>query len=172
MFRIIIALTLPSALDDFTDYFDTVKTSKSLSSPYFQTMNYLSKQGNYNSTVLEMPSTNTKATDKSIIKWWESSNPALTAFSNKRSFFNNQYIEFPNTDKKPRVDLIKNLITLNTLYSTSSAYLEVKEKVIKGLGDNNIKYIFSSYEVLSFSDVEEVKEIYKNPPYFVYKIQN
>ena len=172
IFIIIIAVTLPSALNDLTDYFDTVKTSKNLSSPYFQTMNYLSKQGNYNSTVLEMPSIETKATDKSIVKWWESSNPGVTAFSNKRSFFNNQYIEFPNTDRKPRVNFIKNLITFNTLYSTSSAYLETREKVIEGLEDYNIKYIFSSYEVLSFSKVDEIKQIYKNPPFVVYKIQN
>lgn len=172
IFIIIIAATIPSAVDDFTDYFDTLKISKSLFSPYFQTMNYLSKQGGYNSTVLEMPPIETKATDKSIEQWWESSNPAVTAFSNKRSFYNNQYIEFPGTDKKPRIDFIKNLITFNTLYSTSSAYLEVKEKVVKGLENNNIKYIFSSYKVLSLDKIEDIKEIYKNPPYFVYQVKN
>lgn len=171
IFILILLLTLPSAYDDFTDYFDTLKTSRSFSSPYFQTMNYLSKQENYNLTVLEMPSVETKATEKSITNWFNSSTPALTAFANKRTFLNNQYIEFPNTDKRPRIDFIKTLITFNTLYSTSSAYLETREKVVEGLRNNNIKYIFSPYEILSFSDVDGIREVYKNSPYVLYEIK-
>lgn len=170
IFFAIILLTIPSALSDIPEYYKTFKTLQPLSSSYFQTMNFLSKQNDYNSTVLEIPPEWFRATNKGINSWYNSSNPAIVAFSNKRSFLSNQYIDFPGVDKEKRLDFIKNMIIFTITPATSSAYLDRKEKIIKQLRDNNIHFIFSSYEVLSFADIPKIKKIYKNSPYVIYKI--
>lgn len=170
VFALILMLTLPSAAENLKNYAYTAKTGQSLSAPYFQTLSFLAKQKDYDATVLEMPGLGTKTDNKSLLEWYRSSTPQITAFSNKRSFLSNQYIDFPGLDKEKRLNFIKNMIIFTTTPATSSAYLDRKEKIIKGLYDNKIHFIFSSYEVLSFMDTPNIKKIYKNSPYVIYKV--
>ncbi len=170
IFALIVIITLPSAAEGLKNYSGTAKTAQSLSTPYFQTLSFLSKQENYDATVLIMPGQGTKADNDSLLQWYRSSTPEVMAFSNKRSFLSNQYIDFPGADKEKRLDFIKNMIIFTSTPATSSAYLDRKEKIITQLRDNKIHFIFSSYEILSFVDIPEIKKVYKNYPYVIYKI--
>ena len=170
IFALIVIITLPSLVENLKNYYYTAKTAQSLSTPYFQTLSFLSKQENYDATVLIMPGQGTKPDSDSLLQWYRSSTPEIMAFSNKRSFLSNQYIDFPGADKERRLDFIKNMIIFTSTPATSSAYLDRKEKIIKELRDKKIHFIFSSYEVLSFVDIPEIKKVYKNYPYVIYKI--
>ena len=170
IFALIVIITLPSLVENLKNYYYTAKTAQSLSTPYFQTLSFLSKQENYDATVLIMPGQGTKTDSDSLLQWYRSSTPEIMAFSNKRSFLSNQYIDFPGADKERRLDFIKNMIIFTSTPATSSKYLDRKEKIIKELRDKKIHFIFSSYEVLSFVDIPEIKKVYKNYPYVIYKI--
>lgn len=170
LFIITISLTIPSALSEIPGYFSTLKDSQSLSSPYFKAINFLSKQSDYNSTVLEIPMENFGATRQGLNSWYQDSSPAIVAFSNKRSFFNNQYIVFPGLDKQKRIDRLSQIIAFTHLEKTDPRYSDSKNKVELILLDSNIKYIFSPYKISSITQILGIKEVYNNSIYYVYKI--
>nr|MBI5455810.1 hypothetical protein [Candidatus Levybacteria bacterium] len=172
LFIVVISVTIPSTIYDLPNYYSALKSARSLSSPYFQTMNYLSSLKDYNSTVLEVPGSETEPNDKSMIKWYrESSDPGIIAFSNKRSYLNNQYIEFPGMNIAKRFGILKKIILLETLSNKdvlkkSEIVKEIRAELIK----NNISFIFSPYKLSNIIIIKEVRQIYENKPYYLYEV--
>ncbi len=169
MFVLIIILTIPSALAEFPDYYRTIQKVKPLSSPYFQTMSFLSQKKGYNSTVLEMPPEGTNTSDTDINSWYNASGPGISAFGNKRCYLCNQYnLDIAKLNLQQRLDFIKILIVYDATGNPSPT--DIKEQIIeKGL-KKNIKYIVSIYELKSIAAIKGTKLIYKNYPYYVYEI--
>lgn len=171
LFTVLISITIPSTIYDIPNYQAALKSARSLSSPYFQTMNYLSSLKDYNSTVLEIPDIGTQANDKSITKWFYSSDPSIIAFSNKRSYLNNQYVEFPGMDKVQRYGILKRIILLEQLEMESvSKKNELAKEIEIELVKNNISFIFSPYKLSNITTIKGTKQIYENKPYYLYEI--
>ena len=171
-FTIILTLTLPSAYDNFRVYFASLDSSKStLSSPYFKAMKFLKTQGDYSETVIEIPGENTHATKKDVLSWYGLSSPAIVAFGNKRSYLNNEYIDFTGVDIYPRIDFIRKIILFNNLASSKSAeYTSLQKEVEQGLKNNKIFFIYSPYPLLFFEKTNFIYKVYENQAAFIYKV--
>lgn len=171
LLTVIVLITIPSTISDIPKYQATLKTATSLSNPYFQTMNYLSSLKDYNSTVLEIPDSKTQPNDKSITKWFNSSNPGITAFSNKRSYLSNQYIEFPGMNIAQRYRILKKIILIEKLdIENVSRKNEIAKEIKTELIKDNINFIFSPYKLSNITIIKGVKQIYENKPYYLYEI--
>lgn len=166
---LVVILTLPSAVDAAGDIGKVFDTQRSLTQPYFRTTAFLAQHGNYDSTVLELPSKNIEPTDESLRYWYGLGNPAIGAFSNKRMYFNNQFIDFPGVDVTPRYSLLKELVFFVTTPMRSNDP-SMQKKIIKMLQENKIHYIYSTYDVSAFKNLRGLKRIFSHPPYVVYEV--
>lgn len=167
LFIILLILTLPSAYDNFRVYFASLDSSKlTLSSPYFKVMQFLNLNGSYNETVLEIPDKNISSTQKDVLRWYRSSSPAIIAFGNKRSYLNNEYIDFTGVDIAPRIDFIRKIILLNNMSVDNSKYTSLQKEVKQGLKDNKISFIYSPYPLTFVKDTKA----YENQAAIIYKL--
>jgi len=169
---IIVILTLPSAYEPYKGYFDGMRSpGASLSSDYFKAMKFLKTQGDYSETVIEIPGKNTHATKKDVLSWYGLSSPAIVAFGNKRSYLNNEYIDFTGVDIYPRIDFIRKIILFNNLTSNKSAeYTSLQKEVEQGLKNNKIFFIYSPYPLLFFEKTNFIYKVYENQAAFIYKV--
>jgi hypothetical protein len=169
---ILILLTIPNAYFVLKEHFSYLNNrSKTLSSHYFQAMKFLSEQGSYNLTILEIPPKSVGSADKDINDWYlKVSNPSVVAFANKRSFLSNQFIEFPGIDREVRLEFLKKVIIFNQTDATESAYPRLKREVAEGLSENEIKFIYSPYELFRIDELNEVNKIYQKENETVYKV--
>lgn len=173
LFIIILILTLPSAYDSFRVYSTSLDSSKlSLSDHYFKVMQFLKSEGSYNQTVIEIPDKNVNGTKKAILSWYRTSSPAIAAFANKRSYLNNEYIDFTGVDIAPRIEFIRKIILLNNLPSSKSVeYMSLKKEVEQGLKDNKISFIYSPYPLLSFEKMNFIQKVYENRAASIYRVE-
>lgn len=174
IFTLIIIATLPSAYDEYVGDYQLLAYyphPKNLSDPYFQTINFLSKQGNYDSTVLEMPSKDTYFDLKAVTFWYRyHSTPAIVALANRRTFLNYQLSEFPGVNTKPRLELLVDLVTLANTPTAKPEYTELNKKVENGLKQNDIKYLYSPWDAVPFNSTKGFNKIYQNGTYTVYEV--
>jgi hypothetical protein len=168
LFICIATATLPSAYHEYKSYLNSFNAPPNMLNPYFKTFAFLSQQGNYNSIVLEMPPKDVKPDEKELQWWYSNSDPAIVAFSNKRSYFNNEFNEYLGVNKKERFKFLKELIIFANTDPSSNNYAQSRKDIINKLRANDIHYIYSPYEIASFNNGEELRQIYKNPPYFIY----
>lgn len=171
LFAIIAILTLPSAYENYKGYFAFFYSQgTSLSSPYFKAMQFLKAERNYNETVLEIPDKNISATIVDITRWYRTSTPAIVAFSNKRSYLSNEYIDFPGADIGPRIDFIAKIILLNNISIDDSKYTNLQKEVQQGLKENKISFIYSPYPLSFAEDVGYMHKAYENQAAIIYKV--
>ena len=172
LFIVVLILTLPSAYENYKGYFDSFRSQGSqLSDPYLQAMQFLKSKGNYNQTVLEIPNKNVAATKKDVLGWYRSSTPAIVAFANKRSYLNNEYIDFAGVYVASRIDFIRKIILLSNLPSSKSEeYMSLQEEVEQGLKNNKIVFIYSPYSLYILEKTKYVHKIYSNQDAYIYKI--
>lgn len=168
----ILLITLPSAYENYKGYFERRLSFKrdSLSDPYYKAMSFLSLQGDYNSTVVEIPPKYIQANDSDLTTWFLSSTPAIVAFSNKRSFFNNENIIFYGIDLNQRIKFLKKIILINKISSTAPDFERLQIEVMKGIKENKISYVFSPYSLPSFISIKPIHELYRNEKYVIYKV--
>lgn len=159
----VVLATLPSAYSDYVGYWNVLTTPQSLLSPKFQAFTYLSRQADYDATVLELPPQSVGADENGLRSWYNFSTPAIVAFANKRAYLNNEFIEFPGVNLKQRMKLIEDMILFNTTAAISSA--DMRESLIT----NKIHYIYSTYPLKSIGGVTKVYEKGNN---FVYQVAN
>ncbi|MEK7450630.1 MAG: hypothetical protein AAB662_01680 [Patescibacteria group bacterium] len=173
LFALILILTLPSAYDNFRVYFASLDSSKlSLSSPYFKAMQFLKSEGNYNETVLEIPNKNITATKEDVMRWYRVSTPAIVAFSNKRSYLSNEYIDFTGADIVPRVNFIRKIILLNNLpLGEPAEYVSLQKEVEQGLRNNKIVFVYSPYPLLVFEKTKFIHKIFENRAASIYRVE-
>ena len=172
IFIIVITLTLPSAYENYMQYLSYFRSQRAqLSDPYFESMRFLQSKGNYNDTVLEIPNKIFTAKED-LIKWYGTSTPAIVAFANKRSYLNNEYIDFTGVDIKPRIDFIHKIIALNnSSLNESSKYIGLQKEVEQGLKNNKISYIYSPYPLLFFEKMNFISKVYENRAASIYRIE-
>lgn len=165
---VILAMTLPSAYENYKEYPKIFSTPRqTLSSPYFKAMEFLRLQENYNATVLELPPYELRASDEDVSYWYRRGGTlAIVAFGNKRSFLSNQYITFPNADDTQRMRLIKEIIAIE-----KDNDLSLGESVLRELKQNNIVFLVSSYPLRSMLAVANPREVYKDEGIYIYKLE-
>lgn len=164
---IIILFTIPSVIPGFIGYYHIIRTAQSLHNPYFKSMDFLSKQGQYNSTVLELPQQNVKATDSDVLAWYYSSSPHITALANKHTYFNSEYIDFLNLNIHQRVSTVKKIIKLvNALNTTSKS----TQELYRALKNIHIYYIYSTYALNIYTKETQIKTIYTDHNNYIYQI--
>ncbi len=168
---LVFILTIPSTLEGVLGYPITLSAKNSLNSPYYQALNFLSKQGNYNSTVLELPPIESGSKFNDLKGWYEKSNPAVTALANRKTFFNSEYINFPGLDLEPRINLLMDLGHLRTVSASTSAFPYYEKMVISNLRKNKVDYIFSKELVPNFDKTKYLKKIYSNSTYVIYQVE-
>jgi hypothetical protein len=168
---ILILLTIPNSYFVLRQHFRVVdRSTKSLSDPYFQAMDFLSRQESYTSIVLELPPKDISPTQEELGKWYSKiSNPSIVAFGDKRSFMSNQFIEFPGTDRDRRLSVLKEIMIFNATSATNSAFPELKQEAEESLRINKISFIYVPYDS-KFSSLRGVDKIYQSGSHTVYKV--
>ena len=172
---VIIVVTLPSAYEKMSAYVAFAKGQVGkVTANYYKAALFLRSQGNYNSTVLEMPtgdvgvSLNTVDADA---EWWyyRISSPRFIAFSDKRGFLENEGITFTGTDFKKRLNLITSIIRYEK-FPEKDNYFRFQEEIEQGLKKYKIKYIASPYRLIRLEKVNIVKKIFENSEWVIYKV--
>lgn len=166
----IIIFSLPSAYETYTvrvlPFLHEGKVN--LSSPYFQTMNYLKSQGNYDATVLEIPPKKTSIAN--LNGFYGRTSPHLSAFANKRSYLNSEFILFPNMHIEPRIHFLSEILQLENISPQNKNYKALKSAVEKELIANNIAFIYSTFPLQISNNSQIIKKSYANEGYYIYKI--
>jgi len=168
---ILLISTVPHMYGTFSSYLQEVQAFRSMNSPYFQTMHYLSTIGKYDDTVLELPPNDVLPTAKSIREWYYySSNASLTALANKRTYFDNEFIDFPNLDLRERLNYMEDVMQLIANDITSSSYPNMDNQLLGLLKDGKIKYIYVPYESPFLNKSRNLKRIYQKGNYILYVV--
>ncbi|MDP2638361.1 MAG: hypothetical protein Q8P26_04845 [Candidatus Levybacteria bacterium] len=173
IFIIILILTLPSAYDNFRVYLSSLDSSAALlSSPYFKSMQFLRSEGSYNETIIEIPEKGVSVTQDGLMRWYRSSTPSIVAFSNKRSYLSNEYIDFAGLDYYERIEFIGKIISFNNLSSNESLeYVSLQKEIKEGLRNNKISFIYSPYPLLFFEKNNFISKIYENRAASIYRVE-
>lgn len=167
LFIIIIIMTIPSTITSLHGVFSYAQLKgESLSSPFYRSMSFLRRQGNYNQTILEIPPPGYQTDEKNIRRWYKDSTPAIIAFSNKKSFLNYEYIDFYGIDIKPRILFLKKVLNYK-----NSATPSMAREIEKDLIEYKISYINSPYLLNSFELIHNLKEIYRDENNIIYKVE-
>lgn len=170
LFVIILIVTLPSTYENYRPYFTFTRSKTSLSSPYFEAMQFLRSQGSYDSTVIEIPNERVNPTEKDLVRWYSGSSPAIVGFSNKRSYLNNEFIDFAGVDITPRINFLQKILLLNKTLPTTPEYKKLQEEVKEGLLENKISLIYSPYALPCLEEIENIHQVYQNQEAFIYQV--
>jgi len=167
---IIVVLTSPAALEGFSHFPSTLAKTQPLNSPQFQAFKFLSEQANYNSTVLELPTNDWGYKVSDLKRWYEQSTPIVSAFSNKRTFLNNEFISFPGLNVDSRVNSLADIVRLRFISASTSAFPFYENIAMNTLHKNKIKYIFTQEQTPNYDKTKGLKKIYSNSPYAIYQV--
>ena len=165
---LIVLATLPTAYANLQTHVIPLLTVKrtSLSNDYYQAMAWLSQNGSYTDTVLELPVGKEYIHKENAYAWFNSSSAHIPAFGNHRTFLQNQYIVFPNMPVDQRLDL---LVLLNSVEFGKNRNDQEVAKVLIELKNNNISYIYIAKPLTMFADTS-VRLVFQNPVAVIYKI--
>ncbi|MBI2032655.1 MAG: hypothetical protein HYT09_03340 [Candidatus Levybacteria bacterium] len=166
-FIIILIIALPSAYESFVGFSNVHLIGVKISDPYFESMNYLKSDKNYFSTVLEIPGPFTTSEEKSLNNWYGESSPHISAFGNKRTFLNNEFIDFPGQQLAPRMELLK--LTLDLRNATGEEKLLLQRGVKERLRQNKIVYIYSAVQEKNLEETEGIELVFQNSESKIYK---
>lgn len=167
---IILIVTLPSAYEQCRGYLGLSKPRRSLSEPYFKAMEFLESQGTYDSIVLEIPNEQFAPIERDLMNWYGGSSAAIVGFSNKRSYLNNQFIDFPGVDIKPRINFLQKILLLNKTLPTVPEYKQLQKEVKGELLENKISFIYSPYPLSCFEGIENIRQVYQNQGVTIYQV--
>ncbi len=171
-FAAILLLTLPSAYEPYRGYFGAIQSrGSSLSDPYFESMQFLKSQEDYNKTVMEIPDKNIGATKNEVLNWHKASSPAIVAFGNKRGYLNNEYIDFIGVNIESRIDFIRKIILFNNMSTDNLKFASLKKEIEQGLKNNKISFIYSPYPLLLLENINFISKIYENRTASIYRVK-
>lgn len=163
---IFLLLTLPSAYDKLSFYL--LSKGETIPREYIQAAGFLKKQGNYNSTVLELPSSTTyigiNTTKEDVNSWFGGSTPKLLALSDKRGYVNNEFINFLGVDYASRLKLIVSMFR----HENSSDFLQYYSVISDNL--KNVSYIYSPRPLLRLEKTNIIQRVFQNSAAFIYKV--
>lgn len=163
-----IILTLPSAYEKINFYLTS--SGENLSKEYIESTKFLKSQGNYDSTVLELPSTSTyigmNTTKEDVNSWFGGSTPKLLALSNKRGYINNEFINFLGVDYSSRLGIVVSIIK----YENDPDYIKYFSDIKDTLKNNKISYIYSPKPLLRLEKTNIIQRVFTNRTAFIYKV--
>lgn len=168
---VVVIFTLPSAYENYFGYFKTFNSKESLKNPYYEAMNFLSFQQSYNSTVIDMPQENTIPNEKNLKSWYRESSPAITAFANKRSYLNSEYIDFPGVNIVSRIEFLKKIILFHKTSQLDDQYKNKQIEIEEGLIKNNVVFIYSPYPIQNLLSIKNIHQIFQNEAATIYKFE-
>lgn len=163
---VVILITLPSAYSSFQDYlpsaFPTVPTLK------YQKMQLIKKQGTYDNTILILPLLNDPNSFSKPDSWLHSIHMLVPALVNKRGFFNDENITYPD-DLQKRTDFLAKIARLEDAKLSLTGDTALQNDIITNLHNNHIAYIYSQYKL---SVVKEIKitSLYETKDAYVYQV--
>ena len=160
---VFVSFTLPSAFVVYKNKVVDAAVRTDLTQPYFQTLAFLRGKGNYDQTVLELPTVDVSSKIESVSFWYNQSSPSVSVFSDKRTYFSFTGIEFPGMRDNARG---RNLSLVLALREHPS--VELQKKVVAFLQKENIVYIISPAVFPALLQIRGMKEIYHNQ-YFIYQ---
>lgn len=138
------------------------------SSEYFQAMNYLKTHGAYTDTVMHLPIDPSYTEVKNLKNWFNSSNPHIAAFGEKRMYLGNQYIVFPNMPVEERLAF---LAKINKIEFAKKRDPKMIDKIIKEIKKRKISYIYSAIPVHSFTKNTSLPIVFKNSSAIIYEVK-
>lgn len=159
-------LTFVSAASDYyLMFFGNINSP--VSRERYLSYKFLKKVGNYNSTILEVPS-KTATTSALIEKWFhDQSDVNLPALSNKSTYLTNGPILFPKVKLEERLNFLLQINNLSKFTINSKNYIAAQKSVVNELNYNRIRYIYSSYAI----NIKDTKLIYKNEGIYIYEFK-
>lgn len=168
-FIAVIVVTLPSAYEKMVGYFIIPRFS--MDSDYFEGMKLLRSEGKYEDTILELPDKKYRDSKDSIKQWYGRSTPSIVAFSNKRSYFNSEYIDFTNLPVDSRILDLERLVLFDKESTESNLYNYHKKEIENFFEQNSITYIYSPDDLGTLKTINGIKEIYGKESIYIYKIE-
>lgn len=164
---IFIVATLPSAYQVLSGYL--IPQKDAFSTNTYNAFQFLKKQGEYHNTVLELPPKQENITKRSVRQWYDQqSTPRVLAFSNKRGYSNNEFIDFPGIDLDNRLDIIVDIMSFDALPYDPLSMEKQKNQIVKELNEKNVRYIYSPNNLSSLEKLQVVKKIYHNNDVNIY----
>lgn len=167
---VIILLALPPAFYHYRSVIQDMPSIRySMSDPYFSSMRYLKGVGVYNDTVLELPVSTWDLKPKKINEWFFKSSPHITAFGNKRTYANYEFIVFDNVHPASRFPLIKEVVAF-----TSGRMMrdnKTKEHLTKALKNAGISYIYSPSALPVLSQYGIAARVFHDSQVSIYKVK-
>lgn len=134
---------------------------------YFQAMRYLSENGLYEDTVLDLPLDQRYTKVENLMAWFNSTSPHIPVFGNKRMYVGNQYILFPNMPLEQRLALIAQI---NVLEYTKIKNPQKIQKTIQRIKDEKIKYIYVPRKLTFLEKNTKFSVVFKNTQAVIYKV--
>lgn len=141
-----------------------------LITPKYTVMKKLSMIGTYDDTVLELPPLTMNHDELSIINWFRNTEPLMSYFANKRSFFTSQNIDFFNLNLSERAMLLIEILKAEKQYSSTIDSSNLIDDSITKIKHNSIHFIVSTDKLTAIPQHANVELIYSEDPYYVYQI--
>jgi hypothetical protein len=160
------AFTLPSTIFSFNAIVTGITHPSSLSDPYYKALFFLRTHGEYNDTVLVLPSEIDSKNINTLLQWQLHTSPEIPAFINKRVYLGGTGIRYSGMDTENR---IQNLYAVRKYLQKPSQ--KSAEEIKNFLAVNKIRFIFSPYNAAALIKVKGVTQIF-NDRYYIYAVEN
>lgn len=165
-FIIIMVLTLPSAYEKFITYLSFNPASTSYyKGAYLESLRFLSVNGKYDNVVIEVPGKEFSPEIREIQRWYGLSTPRLIAFSNKRGYLENQYIDFKGVNLDDRIQLLQKILFFEKNPQKTYLQNDIERQLIAA----KIVFIYSPNQVDSLLSIKNIHKIFQNQAASIYK---
>lgn len=170
---IIIVATIPSAISSLRGYLN-FNESTIMDKDFYNSLSFLSKNGDYNDTVLVLPEPSYLVTRDNIEKWYTYDNrPYIPAIGEKKSFMLNEYFDFKELNKKERLNFINQIVDIEK--ATDDGKLKVTEDVVGFVSEKlktyGIVFIYSYYPLKFPNLSDNIELVYSNPKAYIYEVK-
>lgn len=168
---IIIAITLPSSIEGLAKY--ATLSGPLIEEPFYDSMRFLSKKGDYKDTVLSLPSEYVNLDKNDLLREFRSDKPRISALANKRSFLSYEYFDFKELNIDERIRFVSSILKLekSVVNNEFESIENLKPVIEKGISDYEIVYIYSPYP-LKFVDLfGNIEKVYSNTRAYIYEVK-
>jgi len=166
----IIVITIPSAAEGLYKYFSL--NGSLVEDDFYMSTKFLSERGDYNDTVLSLPTKNNEIHYDALRRSYRSGRPMIPALANKRSFLSYEYFDFKELDVKGRIMFINSILLFERDIERKSDINEnLKNKIKTGFKNYNVKYLHSPYPLKSAVFFDNMKEVFGSPGAYIYEIK-
>lgn len=167
---LLVMFTLPSSVSSISDY--VFSSEGFMDKSIYDSYSYLREKGEYDDTVLSLPSKNSELSHAALKRKYRAGRPVVPAIADKRSFLSYEYFPFDvNVDE--RIDLLYKMLFLERIIDAGSAQevLDLQMEIKNRLELYDISYIHSPDTLKLVSLFDNIKEVYKNTGVVIYEVE-